>query len=51
MNSFGLLFYNSLLAIPFVFLMVLLFGETTYVMEYSHLYDSDFMVATFAIQH
>jgi len=43
-NNFGLLFYNSLLAIPFVFVFMVLNGEFTPVTNYPQLYSFDFLM-------
>jgi len=43
-NTFGLLFYNSLLAIPFVFVIVLVLGEFQAVSEYPNLWALDFQI-------
>jgi len=42
LNSFGLLFYNSLLAIPFVALIAYVNDEFTLVSEYTNLWDAKF---------
>lgn len=44
-NNFGLLFYNSLLAIPFVLFFVFFFGELEQVINYPHLLETDFLVS------
>lgn len=43
-NSFGLLFYNSMLAIPFVFACSLIMGELEGVMRYPFLFELKFLV-------
>jgi len=43
-NSFGLLFYNSLLAIPFVLCFSLVTGELWQVAKYPNLWDIDFQL-------
>jgi len=47
-NSFGLLFYNSLLAIPFVFIFVILNGEVEGVVNYDRLTALDFQLCFLA---
>jgi hypothetical protein len=46
-NSFGLLFYNSLLAIPFVFVVTAITGEFHGVAQYEDFYDFQFQVILF----
>lgn len=43
-NNFGLLFYNSLLAIPFVLFISAFTGELFDVIDYPKLNDIDFQV-------
>src|SRR5688572_16073805 len=43
-NNFGLLFYNSLLAIPFVTIFVLFNDEISGVLSYEHIFQRDFLV-------
>jgi hypothetical protein len=45
-NSFGLLFYNSLLAIPFVAVIAFIGNEYALVWEYPNLWDTSFQVTT-----
>jgi len=47
-NSFGLLFYNSLLAIPFVLMFVIVFNELEGVVAYEHLWEIDFQLCFLA---
>jgi len=47
-NSFGLLFYNSLLAIPFVLMTSIVTGELWKVMEYPKLWEMDFQACFIA---
>jgi len=47
-NSFGLLFYNSLLAVPFVFFFVILNGEVEGVVNYDRLGSYDFQMCFLA---
>eukprot|EP01118_Nematostelium_gracile_P000866 TRINITY_DN10865_c0_g1_i1.p1 TRINITY_DN10865_c0_g1~~TRINITY_DN10865_c0_g1_i1.p1 ORF type:complete len:312 (-),score=65.33 TRINITY_DN10865_c0_g1_i1:4-939(-) len=44
LNSFGLLFYNSLLAVPFVLLVAIATGELTAARDYPHLFDFRFQI-------
>jgi len=43
-NNFGLLYYNSLLAIPFVFVFVVFNDEISGVISYEHIFQRDFLV-------
>jgi len=47
-NSFGLLFYNSLLAIPFVLVIVLYTSELSTVLDYPRLGDNGFQLVLIA---
>lgn len=46
-NSFGLLMYNSLLAVPFIFVIVILTGEWSDVLNYSQMGNTGFQVCLF----
>jgi hypothetical protein len=45
-NTFELLFYNSLIALPFVALFTLLTGEISAAIAYPNLFQLDFLVRT-----
>uniref|UniRef100_A0A7S0EDN4 Sugar phosphate transporter domain-containing protein n=1 Tax=Hanusia phi TaxID=3032 RepID=A0A7S0EDN4_9CRYP len=44
LNDFGLLFYNNLLAFPFMLVSLFLSGELNHVTEYPNLHDLDFQI-------
>ncbi|EKX49335.1 hypothetical protein GUITHDRAFT_136021 [Guillardia theta CCMP2712] len=44
LNDFGLLFYNNLLALPFMLISLFLSGELNHVTEYPNLHDLDFQI-------
>jgi solute carrier family 35 protein len=44
MSTFGLLFYNSLVSLPFVVFMAIVSGELKGVLAYPRLFDFDFQV-------